>query len=157
LKIFASEIALALSLLGSDGSAGPPTQTRIEETICMARNIYHEARGEPKLGQIAVGYVVLNRVEESEGGTAPTPCEIITSGAFVWTEKALNAYPHEWEAYQKAMYIAVGTLEGTLPNPIGGATYFYAGSSKPGWARPLDQVAHIGRHRFLADERNTNG
>jgi N-acetylmuramoyl-L-alanine amidase len=157
LKIFASEIALALSLLGNDGSAGPPTHAQIEEAVCMARNIYHEARGEPKLGQIAVGYVVLNRVEEPGDRFEKTPCEVITSGEFVWTEKALNAYPHEWEAYQKAMYIAVGTLEGTLPNPIGDATYFYAGSQTPRWARPFEQVARIGRHRFLEDERNTNG
>lgn len=121
----------------------------------MARNIYHESRGEPKTGQVAVAYVVLNRVEEP--GFPKTPCAVITNGEFVWTEKALNAYPHEWEAYEKAMAIAVGAMEGTLPNPVGDATYFYVGKQKPRWARPFEQVAHIGRHRFLEDPRNKNG
>ena len=34
----------------------------VGEIDCLALNIYFEARGEPKLGQIAVGHVVLNRV-----------------------------------------------------------------------------------------------
>ena len=33
-----------------------------EELRCMALNIYHEARGEPFAGQVAVGHVVMNRV-----------------------------------------------------------------------------------------------
>ena len=32
---------------------------------CMALNIYFEARGEPFLGKIAVGHVVLNRIAHS--------------------------------------------------------------------------------------------
>jgi spore germination cell wall hydrolase CwlJ-like protein len=35
------------------------------EILCLARNIYYEARGEIALGQIAVGLVTLNRVKDS--------------------------------------------------------------------------------------------
>jgi spore germination cell wall hydrolase CwlJ-like protein len=30
---------------------------------CLAKNVYFEARGEPRLGQVAVAFVTLNRVE----------------------------------------------------------------------------------------------
>ena len=37
-----------------------------ERTICLAQNIYHEARGEMIEGQIAVSNVVINRVESKQ-------------------------------------------------------------------------------------------
>ena len=35
---------------------------RFEELYCLANNIYFESRNQPKLGQIAVGQVTMNRV-----------------------------------------------------------------------------------------------
>ena len=32
--------------------------------MCMAMNVYHEARSEPIVGQIAVAQVVINRVND---------------------------------------------------------------------------------------------
>ena len=40
----------------------------------MARNIYHEAGGEPYMGQVAVARVVMNRVHH---GFAANPCQVI--------------------------------------------------------------------------------
>ena len=37
-----------------------------EQTICLAQNIYHEARGEIIDGQIAVSNVVVNRVKSKQ-------------------------------------------------------------------------------------------
>jgi N-acetylmuramoyl-L-alanine amidase len=36
-----------------------------KDLMCLARNIYYEARGEPFLGKIAVGLVTINRVEDA--------------------------------------------------------------------------------------------
>jgi spore germination cell wall hydrolase CwlJ-like protein len=41
---------------------------------CMATNIYHESAGEPFMGQVAVGRVVMNRVLH---GFASDPCKVI--------------------------------------------------------------------------------
>ena len=35
---------------------------RFEELYCLAKNIYFESRNQPKLGQIAVAQVTMNRV-----------------------------------------------------------------------------------------------
>jgi spore germination cell wall hydrolase CwlJ-like protein len=51
---------------------------------CLAKNIYYESRGEPKLGQIIVARVVMNRVEHDyyQG----SPCEVIYKHGFVTKE-----------------------------------------------------------------------
>ena len=49
-----------------------------ESLKCMARNIYHEARGEPMVAQIAVAKVVMNRV--SDHRFPNTVCAVIKQG-----------------------------------------------------------------------------
>ena len=36
-----------------------------DQVECLAKNIYHEARGESTAGMFAVGFVTLNRVMDS--------------------------------------------------------------------------------------------
>jgi spore germination cell wall hydrolase CwlJ-like protein len=55
-------------------------QVNEQELECMARNIYHEARGEPIEGQIAVARVVLNRIYK---GFGKTPCSVINQSHYV--------------------------------------------------------------------------
>ena len=40
-----------------------PSHATNEQLSCLALNIFHEARGEPKLGQYAVAHVTKNRVD----------------------------------------------------------------------------------------------
>lgn len=150
MKPFAAEVALAISMLGTP-EAPHPNDALVRETICMARNIYHESRGEPPQGQAAVAYVVLNRVKDAD--FPKTPCAVIDQpGQFSWTSGKRNAMPGEWEAYTEAMQIAVEAMAGELPNPIANATYFHAARmGTPGWTRRFDTVRVIGNHKFLAD------
>ena len=50
------------------------SKTLTEQIKCMAHNIYHEAGGEPYMGQVAVARVVMNRVNH---GFAASPCQVI--------------------------------------------------------------------------------
>ncbi|MFL2708000.1 MAG: hypothetical protein ACJ0FW_04030 [Gammaproteobacteria bacterium] len=36
------------------------------DVLCLAKNIYHEARGEPAEGQMAISNVVINRVKSKQ-------------------------------------------------------------------------------------------
>src|SRR6056300_549570 len=47
----------------------------LEQHQCMAMNIYHEARSDGKLGQKAVGFVTLNRVQSKHYPS--TPCDVV--------------------------------------------------------------------------------
>ena len=44
--------------------------------MCMALNIYHEAKNQSMLGQIAVGQVVMNRVEDNR--FPDNVCDVVT-------------------------------------------------------------------------------
>ena len=44
--------------------------------MCMALNIYHEAKNQSMLGQIAVGQVVMNRVEDTR--FPDNVCDVVT-------------------------------------------------------------------------------
>ena len=48
------------------------------ELKCMAENIYFEGRAEPMVGKIAIGHVVLNRIEDSRFPN--TICEVVKQG-----------------------------------------------------------------------------
>lgn len=45
-----------------------------EHLKCLATNIYHEAAGEPFMGQVAVARVVMNRIKY---GFASNPCKVV--------------------------------------------------------------------------------
>ena len=57
--------------------------------MCMAINIYHEARNESVIGQIAVGQVVMNRVADERFPN--TVCEVVTQGKHYMTKDICRA------------------------------------------------------------------
>ena len=56
------------------------TGTSVNETElkCMAENIYFEGRAEPMMGKIAIGHVVMNRIED--GRFPDTICGVVHQG-----------------------------------------------------------------------------
>ena len=50
----------------------------ISAVACMALAIYFEARGEPAIGQIAVGHVILNRTLDKR--FPENVCEVVFQG-----------------------------------------------------------------------------
>ncbi|MBE9552130.1 MAG: cell wall hydrolase, partial [Proteobacteria bacterium] len=54
----------ALVLLAGMGVAGTAGWNINNELECLSLNVYFEARGEPREGQVAVAHVVMNRVAD---------------------------------------------------------------------------------------------
>ena len=53
--------------------------------VCLALNIYHEARDQPFIGQVAVAQVVMNRVDDPR--YPDTVCEVVEQGpTYSWTD-----------------------------------------------------------------------
>ena len=50
----------------------------MDELKCMAENIYFEGRGEPMVGKIAIGHVVMNRIEDDR--FPDTICGVVHQG-----------------------------------------------------------------------------
>ncbi|MBE3598130.1 MAG: cell wall hydrolase [Limnochordaceae bacterium] len=109
----------------------------------LAAIIWLEARGEPFEGKVAVGAVVLNRVESP---LFPDSVEevLLQPGQFPFSAETLYSVQPDSSAWQAADRALAGE------DPTGGALYFYNPErtvTPEFWAgRPV--VARIGRHVF---------
>ena len=138
-----------------DGVCGPETLASLgieqkaassqdNNLYLLARLISAEARGEPYVGQVAVGAVVLNRVEHPSFPNTISGV-IYQSGAFTCVTDGQFQQPVAESAYRAAR----DALNGW--DPSGGAIYYFnpaTATSKWIWSRPL--LVTIGRHRFCA-------
>ena len=110
----------------------------------LARLISAEARGEPYIGQVAVGAVVLNRVDHPSFPNSISGV-IYQSGAFSCVDDGQFQQPISDSAYRAAKEAFAGS------DPCGGAIYYFnpaKATSKWIWSRPL--IVVIGDHRFCS-------
>jgi N-acetylmuramoyl-L-alanine amidase len=116
-----------------------------KEVTCLAKNIYHEARGESLKGQVAVALVTLNRTKhENYPGTV---CGVVyDKGQFSWTSAPTRIVNNT--AWKSSIELAEAVLEGNITLPNFNALYFHNVSIRPKWktqVRPL----RIGNHVFF--------
>ena len=130
--------ALGMTPKGNGGGA------RSGDLNLLARLISAEARGEPYEGQVAVGAVVLNRVEHPSFPNSIWGV-IYQPGAFSCLDDGQFDEPVAESAYRAAQ----DALNGW--DPCYGAIYYFnpaTATSKWIWSRPL--IVNIGKHRFCA-------
>ena len=136
---------LAVALFALMATQSHATENQLE---CMALNIYHEARGEEPLGQVAVAQVVMNRVQHN--WFPDTICDVVYQGSqFSWTHMRRDRFPHDTEAYMLAVAIANAVIEGEFQHDLtGGATFYHTTEVNPGWNAQMQMTDVIGIHEF---------
>jgi spore germination cell wall hydrolase CwlJ-like protein len=125
---------------------------------CLALNIYHEARGEPRDGQVAVGQVVMNRVGDAE--FPGQVCEVVRQGGerqrdrcqFSWWCDGRSDQPKDLAAWTGSKDLARLILKGALADPTGGALWYHADYVAPDWDMDIVTRGKIGRHVFYGRE-----
>ncbi len=125
-------------------SQGAATGSNSGDVALLARLISAEARGEPYTGQVAVGAVVLNRMEHPSFPNTMSGV-IYQPGAFSCIDDGQFNEPVASSCYQAAR----DALNGW--DPSGGAIYYFnpvTATSKWIWSRPL--IVTIGKHRFCS-------
>ncbi len=130
--------------LAALGISVPTASADRNTRALLARLISAEARGEPYVGQVAVGAVVLNRVKHPSFPNT-IPGVIYQSGAFSCIADGQFDQPVAESAYRAAD----DALNGW--DPTGGAIYYFNPSTATSawiWSRPL--ILTIGKHRFCA-------
>ena len=143
--------------LTSDGIAGPKTLAALglsssgtsggyssSDIDLLARIISAEARGEPYTGQVAVGAVILNRIEHPSFPNTLSGV-IYEPGAFSCLKDGQVNEPVS-ESSKRAANDAINGWD-----PSGGAIYYYnpaKTSNKFMWSRPVITV--IGSHKFCS-------
>lgn len=129
--------------------------------LCMALNVFFEARGEPILGQYAVAQVTMNRAEGDPGKVCT---EVAKPHQFSWTGGAIRKGPdgrwtlrkHAAESKRKdpfawdvAQRVARMVVTGKMTLDITkGADHYHAVYVKPGWSRALQRTIRVGQHIF---------
>lgn len=149
-------LALIISAISFGIVRSMDTEADNRQLTCLALNIFHEARGEPKAGQYAVAEVTLNRVASTRYPN--TICEVVYQknwdrirrryvGAFSWTEfdTPPKLKKKEW---QRATAIAEAVYYQRQEPEVDGALFYHAKYIKPSWARKKTPVARIGQHIF---------
>ena len=130
---------------------------------CLAQNIYFEAKSESQAGQIAVGQVVLNRVDSPKYPN--TICEVIRQGpTYNWTEDFPVRHKCQFSWYcdgksdkirnqdawyqAKSIASALISMRDMVPNIVEDATHYHAHYVNPHWASKLEKVTRIDSHIF---------
>ena len=134
-----------------------------EAQMCLAKNIYFEARDQGTASHVAVSLVVLNRVNDKRYPN--TICEVIYQGPtyswkpefpvrhkcqFSWYCDGKSDKPKEIEAWNEALTIASLSLghQSYLLDFTEGSTHYHATHIKPHWADHLTRIAQIEGHIF---------
>ena len=135
--------------------------------MCMALNMYHEAKNQSMLGQIAVGQVVMNRVEDKR--FPDNVCDVVTEAVtykgtdkpvlhkcqFSWYCDGQKDEPdldskEWWDAKEYASIVLSGTI---MLDVTEGATHYHATYVRPAWAKTKTKTTRIDRHIFYRWEK----
>ena len=129
----------------------------------MALNIYHEAKNQSMLGQVAVGQVVMNRVQDRR--FPDNVCDVVTEAVtykgtnkpvlhqcqFSWWCDGKSDEPKDETGWAQAQYVAGNIMyNGKYRGITEGATHYHATYVKPKWRfdRGMNHIGRIGSHIF---------
>lgn len=124
--------------------------------ICLAMNVYFEARGESTLGQLAVANVTLNRAKRD---LKQVCAEVFKPHQFSWTTtrvRVVNGVHRllhtnllaDIDAWHHALSVARAAVRKGMTDFTKGATFYHADYVQPAWAKSMKVTARIGRHIF---------
>lgn len=131
------------------------TCTKNDSSVdALACNIYMESRGENISGQMAVGFVTLNRLKH-EGYPASVRKVVYQDSQFSWTLIKGSYKVRDQDSWRVAKDIAKflykirdnEVLYSRL-DPTDGATHFHTKKIKPYWTKFFTKTTTIGYHVF---------
>jgi len=121
--------------------------------MCLATNIFFEARGEDLMGKLAIAEVTMNRVESNK--YPDTVCEVVWQRKqFSWTHDGRHDDPSRYKskidkaAWRDSQVMAYMVMSGELPLASTGVTMYHAEYVKPYWSAHYEYSGQIGKHMF---------
>lgn len=140
------------------------------ELICLAMNLYHEARNQSVAGQLAVGFVTMNRVNDRR--YPDTVCEVVMQGPtrpswkdktkeypirhrcqFSWYCDGLNDTVREMGTFSRLFELSEIIYANLMIDITDGATHYHADYVKPDWAETKTRTTKIDDHIFYRWEK----
>lgn len=142
---FVAAIAFMIYFAYTDTAQRMADQQRRIDVQCLALNVYHEARGEPRMGQVAVAEVTMNRV--ASPNFPDSVCRVVhQEAAFSWTMGDASA--PGGRAWRRALEVAATVYNDEQSPVVPGALHYHVRGIEPEWARAHPPIKRIGRHVF---------
>jgi hypothetical protein len=120
-----------------------------EDRVCMAKNIYFEARNESRKGQMAIALVTLQRVRDPRYPN--TVCGVVYDNKqFSWFSDGLSDRPRNHKSYDDIALLASAMLDTdtAVHDFTYGATHYHADYVSPYWNEFMILRAKIDTHIF---------
>ena len=142
-------------------------QFMIDESFCLAKNVYFEARNQPLAGQLAVVSVTINRVNDKRFPN--TICGVVYEGPHrpSWKDNTImipvrHRCQFSWycdgkpdDINQLGIYMDIMQFSKILLTSrvmmfdiTDGATFYHADYVMPSWAKSKIKTIEIGDHIF---------
>jgi len=139
----------------------------IDESYCLAQNVYFEARNQPLAGQMAVISVTVNRMNDKRFPN--TICGVVYEGPhrpswkdntvmipvrhrcqFSWYCDGKSDRVHDMETFNRIFELTTGVVDGsyTIADITEGATHYHADYVEPAWAKTKTKTIEIEDHIF---------
>lgn len=118
----------------------------VESLLWLSLNVYHESRGEPEIGQLAVAHVTLNRALEDNKSIVDV---ILAPNQFSWTFQKKSYVPLEINPLQESLRVALKAM--TTPDFTSGSTFYHHVGVDPKWTVGKSYIGQYGSHKFYRD------
>jgi N-acetylmuramoyl-L-alanine amidase len=126
--------------------AEPVAQVDEASLTCLAKVVHHEARNQPRSGQVAVAQTLVNRMKAG-GRFGSTICEVANQPGQYFKTAAYQ--PRQDDTWDAALDVARDTLSGHEDQVVPGAIFFRAAySPQTSFFRSRQRVAAVGDHVF---------
>jgi N-acetylmuramoyl-L-alanine amidase len=143
----AGSLKVVVEVVAALASWGYPGADR-QQIACLAEAVYHEARGESLMGQVAVANVIINRAQDP--GYPKTPCAVIRQKKQFSYRLRKSLRIKNAEAWEQSVMVAATVYVGLIDDLTEGAThYFNPQIVSPRWRHGLQELAQIDDHLFL--------
>lgn len=119
--------------------------------------MYREAGGQPDQAVVGVGWVVLNRVAHPEWWGDDIPSVILKHyqfSSFNTNDPGYTRFMKQNAETERIMRLAFAVYWKLIPDPTGGATYYYDKSmddNPPAWSKTMKHTCDIGALHFYKE------
>tara|TARA_Y100000114_G_C11696888_1_gene296459 strand:- start:390 stop:812 length:423 start_codon:yes stop_codon:yes gene_type:complete len=134
--------------------------------VCLAMNIYFEARNQSFIGQVAVAQVVMHRVYDERFPN--NVCDVVYQGEryswntdipvrnrcqFSWFCDGKSDKPTDAMAWERSLLVASGVYGGGSYDTVSGATHYHSVDVLPSWSESKQYIVRIDDHIFYRWEK----
>ena len=146
-------------------TADSPSVAGEADLFCMAQAIYFESRGEPAIGQLAVGITIKNRFQSKR--YPDKICEVVRQGRYLhglplrdqcqfsyFCDGKLETIS-DLKAWNKALGLAALVLNARIEIAgLENVTHYHSVKVTPHWSKKLHYKTTVGRHLFYVKKRS---